>query len=709
MTRIVVIALAVIAISGCGREFDAPPQPGVVLGTLLLSQNPDFPAPGARVRLVECGLSVVSQDDGRFQFAEVPQGNFTLRVETGDHFHEEDDVIVREGVRDLGSIELTRSGWVTGMVTIQGGGTALNTVVYIIGGDQLTHAAHDGSYILDGVPPGLRDLSAARPGYMLGSPAPVEVHSGATTQIDLDLVPIPSGAVGQVSGMVILGNPGPEAGVLVSLFERFSSTQYTGITDKNGRFEIPDVPVGFYQFVASHEGYRTVGLPNIEVRPDTELALPTVVLPPGDSGTPSRPGDSDPNGNLDDDGDGRPDDSDNCPVIPNPGQEDYDADGVGDACEAGIPPNDPDRDYVPSDRDNCPDAFNPDQENHDDDPLGDQCDPDDDNDGIPDTPDNCPFIADPNNNPGLCDWMTALIYSGQDENGDIHLYQVTMTPDGGVFRQLTEAPGQAWGASVVRDAFTAWVYFHHRVDDNDHFKICRIDLNQALANPVSNLVSYCYDWGSDAMNPVVCRGVVFYDWFMGDHWVVRAVVESELSLGGKDLLFLPALFPPRLIFSYRYPSCYDTGATDIDLMFAMDYNSASGTALDWDFWMTFITPPDVANRPAVFFGDTGTHELRSSKGPWGGWFIEREAGARSDIILYDPQMGQTDLVVDGAFNREPAFAAFDRELQTGMLAYQSDLRGSVDLYVRAIGSSGVVRITEGEGWEGSPAWVPLLP
>jgi Tol biopolymer transport system component len=44
-----------------------------------------------------------------------------------------------------------------------------------------------------------------------------------------------------------------------------------------------------------------------------------------------------------------------------------------------------------------------------------------------------------------------------------------------------------------------------------------------------------------------------------------------------------------------------------------------------------------------------------------------------------------------------------------MLAYQSDLRGSVDLYVRAIGSSGVVRITEGEGWEGSPAWVPLLP
>jgi hypothetical protein len=703
-----VFLIASLVLSGCGRVFEQPPQPGVVLGTLLLSQEPDVPAPGARVRLVECGLSVSSDASGRFQFDEVPQGDFTLRIESGDYVQELQDVVVREGVRDLGTIELDRSGWVTGIVTVQGGGTALNTVVYIVGGDQLTHAAHDGSYSLGGVAPGLRGVGAARPGYMLSSPVEAEVLSGETTRENLALVPIPPGAVGQVTGMVILGNPGPEAGVLVSLNERFSSTQYTAVTDKNGRFEIPDVPAGYYEFIASHEGYRTVGLPNLEVRPDEELNLPTVVLPPGDSGTPSRPGDSDPNGNLDDDGDGRPDKSDNCPVIPNPSQEDYDADGVGDACETEVPPNDPDQDYVPSDRDNCPDAFNPYQENHDDDPLGDACDPDDDNDGIPDTADTCPFIADPNNNPGLCEWKSGLIYSGQDpQTGDIHLYMMKMKPEGGESSRLTAAPGQAWGASVVRDALGTWVYFHHRDSDQDHFKICRIDLDQAMAQPVANLQGRCYDWGSDAMNPVVCRDLVFYDWFMGDHWVVRVVNVNQLALGGTDLVFSPLLNTPRPIFSYRYAGCYDTGGVEFELAMNMDFNSASNTALDWDFWTMTFNPPDMALRPTVFLGDPGTHELRTSKGPSSGWFIERESGARSDIILYDWQTGRTDVVVDGAYNREPAYLIVDPELQTGLLAYQSDLHGSVDVYVRAYGSSGVVRVTRGEGWEGSPAWVPL--
>lgn len=36
---------------------------------------------------------------------------------------------------------------------------------------------------------------------------------------------------------------------------------------------------------------------------------------------------------LDSDGDGVPDDEDNCPAVPNPNQEDGDGDGVGDACD----------------------------------------------------------------------------------------------------------------------------------------------------------------------------------------------------------------------------------------------------------------------------------------------------------------------------------------------------------------------------------------
>ena len=73
----------------------------------------------------------------------------------------------------------------------------------------------------------------------------------------------------------------------------------------------------------------------------------------------------------DNDADAVCDDTDNCPANPNPGQEDDDGDGIGNACEV---PGDDDGDGVPDEDDNCPMVPNPGQENGDNDSFGDVCD-----------------------------------------------------------------------------------------------------------------------------------------------------------------------------------------------------------------------------------------------------------------------------------------------------------------------------------------------
>ncbi|HUF54308.1 MAG TPA: thrombospondin type 3 repeat-containing protein, partial [Dehalococcoidia bacterium] len=90
----------------------------------------------------------------------------------------------------------------------------------------------------------------------------------------------------------------------------------------------------------------------------------------------------------DDDNDGVIDAVDNCRTTPNPGQEDIDADGLGDACD------DSDGDGIFDANDNCVFVANVSQADLDGDGLGDACDSDIDGDTVPNVMDQCPTMQE---------------------------------------------------------------------------------------------------------------------------------------------------------------------------------------------------------------------------------------------------------------------------------------------------------------------------
>ena len=96
---------------------------------------------------------------------------------------------------------------------------------------------------------------------------------------------------------------------------------------------------------------------------------------------------------------------DNCPTRANPGQQDTDRDGAGDACSVvENPDGDTTVTFLAKRQDNCPDVYNFIQLDTDKDGIGDVCDSnpsiynpadDEDADGIPNPTDNCPTRYNP--------------------------------------------------------------------------------------------------------------------------------------------------------------------------------------------------------------------------------------------------------------------------------------------------------------------------
>jgi len=139
----------------------------------------------------------------------------------------------------------------------------------------------------------------------------------------------------------------------------------------------------------------------------------------------------------DSDGDDICDETDNCPQLYNPDQNDVDSDDLGDLCDNCPNISNPDQNDVDSDGigdlcDNCPGISNSDQSDTDSDGVGDLCDNclnvsnpdqnDDDSDDLGDLCDNCPNISNPDQNDvdsdgigNLCDNCPGISNSNQSD------------------------------------------------------------------------------------------------------------------------------------------------------------------------------------------------------------------------------------------------------------------------------------------------------
>lgn len=326
----------VLLLASCRFTLDRQLEPGEIRGTLMaaLADGRYEPLPGVKVRLDGSPLMVRTDARGRFVLRQVPDGQWLVRAHLTEG-GEEKQLRLRVGLepgaaRDVGQVTLTAFGAIDG-VTARGS-LPMPAELYVDGQGR-AETDDEGAFLLPKVAPGSVSLAvlanddAGIPRLFTGPTVEVKPRQTASATISFEQLTAVRDA--SVEGGVRLLEGEDHSGIALT-FSGATGTVKLPPTGKDGVVDSSSVPPGVYSVVATKEGFLPAQVTNVVVASAT--LLPSMLLLPATCGEPGAPPACDDLDVEDDDEDGVPNATDNCPQVANPDQLDSNEDGLGDAC-----------------------------------------------------------------------------------------------------------------------------------------------------------------------------------------------------------------------------------------------------------------------------------------------------------------------------------------------------------------------------------------